>query len=165
MPYQEMLKIKVQDLNQTYISSCVPIFHKNDNVCFEHFMKSSGYIGQNGQKLNFHTTWNVLRPPEHGLVLTWMIRLVVVNNKHILSRVGHLPIDINHWVSMVQINKPRVVVVYSWKHLGQLLFITILKLHLHWKGIRYTLCKWWSNYWCDSPRGNYTEIIATLKLI
>jgi hypothetical protein len=27
------------------------------------------------------------------------------------------------------------------------------------------LCKWWSNYWCDSPRGNYTEIIATLKLI
>jgi hypothetical protein len=29
-------------------------------------------------------------------LLTWVVRLVIVNNKHILSRVGYLPIDINH---------------------------------------------------------------------
>jgi hypothetical protein len=29
-------------------------------------------------------------------LLTWVVRLVIVHNKHILSRVGYLSTDINH---------------------------------------------------------------------
>jgi ribosomal protein S24E len=65
--------------------------------------------------------------------LTWMVWLVVMHNKHILSRVRNLPTNINHGVSMVQIDKTCVIVIHSWQNFGQPHFIAILKLYLQQK--------------------------------